>query len=86
MVNGPRLISLHPCSSVTINPPTAPAQPETSPLTPPTLQLPWGGGAANAGIAMATIIAAITNATTTNIMMRLIKHYLSFVQPSMGCF
>jgi hypothetical protein len=35
-------------------------------------------GAANAGIAMATIIAAVTNATTTNIMMRLIISATSF--------
>jgi hypothetical protein len=34
-------------------------------------------GAANAGIAIATIIAAITNATTTNNMMRLISNTLS---------
>ena len=79
MLNGPRLIFLHPCCSVSINPPTAPAQPEAPlPEGPPTSQVPWGNrGAANAGIAIATIIAAITNATTTNNMMRLISNTLS---------
>jgi len=70
VLNGPRLISLHPCCSVSINPPTAPAQPETLPLTPPTSQEPWGGGAANAGIAMATIIAAKISASTHTIRAR----------------
>ena len=70
MLNGPRLISLHPCCSVSINPPTAPAQPETLPLTPPTSQEPWSGGAANAGIAMATIIAAKISASTHTIRAR----------------
>ncbi len=80
LLNGPRLISLHSCCSVSINPPTAPAQPEAPlPEGPPTSQVPWGGGAANAGIAMATIIAAMTKATVNNIMMRFISTSLSVV-------
>jgi hypothetical protein len=45
-------------------------------------------GAANAGIAMANIIAVMTRATTTNIMMRLIISATSLTvlaTPSMGC-
>jgi len=44
-------------------------------------QVPWPGGrgAANAGIAMANIIAATTKATVINIMMRFISTSLSVV-------
>ena len=77
MVNGPRLISLHPCWVVSINPPMFPAQPEAPipSLWPPKLQVPWPGGrgSANAGIAMATIIAAMTKAAVTKNMMRFIS-------------
>ena len=73
-MNGPP-ISLHPCCSVTIDPPTFPAQPEAPlPEGPPIPQVPIDDcGAANAGIDMATIIAAMTKAAVTNTMMRFIS-------------